>query len=381
MRKNLSKVLSVLTVLVASFGMAVTGVHAANYTAVHGGPTTLTKYLVVNEDAGLPAATFNFTIASGAAVEATASTVKVWAGNTPNLVAIGDTSGDSDGNVVFSGNESTTAGPLTGVATATQKYASHDIIVDFTSVYFAEPGVYRYILTETAASAGSAVSNDAVATRTIDVYVEDNNGTLEVTKYAVYSGTVTDGAPASGTDTGTKSSMYVNSMDTKNLSVSKTVSGNQGSKDQYFAITVALTGLTEGDVVNVNMTGAETAPIANTATSYSAETMGTANNVSTLTADAQGEISHVFYLKHNQTVAITGIPTGKNYTVIETDPAAGYTKSGEVSTATALNADATVTITNSRSGTVPTGVIMKVLPYAVLFAIAAGAIVFNNKKK
>lgn len=380
MLKKLTKLLSLFMVFTIFFGTSAVGVHAANYTAVNGGTTTLTKYLVVNKDATLPSGTFNFTIASGTPVEATATTVKVWAGNTPNLVKIGDAAGDTDGNVVFTGSETTTDGPLTGIASNTQKYASHNLIVDFTGVSFAEPGVYRYILTETAAASGSVITNDPVATRTIDVYVEDNNGSLEVTKYAVYSGTVTAGPATAGTDTGTKSDSYVNTMDTNNLSISKTVSGNQGSKDQYFAITATITGLTEGYTVNVDMSGAETAPVANAATSYTAAEMATANNVQTLVADSEGTISHVFYLKHNQTVEIKGIASGKNYTVVETDPAAGYTKSGEVSTATALNADAAVAITNTRNGTIPTGIIMKILPYAVLFAIAAGAIVINSKK-
>lgn len=379
MRKHFSKLFGVMTAALMTLTMAAP-VSAANYTAVAGGSVTMEKYLVIDSQASIPAAEFNFSIAAGTAVEATADAQKVWAGLNPEAVKIGDAAGEADGKVAFAAGAATTAGTATdGIANdVNKKYAEKDFFVDFSAVSFPEPGVYRYILTEAAVSA--PFSGDPVNTRTIDAYVVDNNGSLEVSGYTCYSGTVTTAPPVDGQTGLTKSNKFVNSWDSNDLTFGKTVSGNQASHDQYFAIKVTLAGVGTGDTINVDMSAAETAPIANSATSYTAAVMGEANNITTLTADADGAIEHTFYLKHGQNVTLKGIPAGATYKVEETDPAAGYTKSGEVSTATALSADATVTVNNARTGTIPTGVIMKVLPYGALLGLAVVAIIMNRRK-
>ena len=98
-------------------------------------------------------------------------------------------------------------------------------------------------MTETATT-NQGVTNDKSATRTLDVYVIDKNGTLEVSSYVLHTGI---DAPAAGTDKGSadvsntgdklgyKSAGYTNTYDTSNLTFSKTVSGNQASRDKYFA--------------------------------------------------------------------------------------------------------------------------------------------------
>lgn len=380
MSKHFTKMASAMGALFMALAMA-TPVAAENYTPVAGGSVTMEKYLVVAKDADIPAAEFEFSIAAGTAVDATATTQKVWAGLNPEAVKIGDAAGEADGKVAFAASATTTAGTATdGIANDTEKkYAEKDFFVDFSGVSFPEPGVYRYVLTEAAAEAPFA--GDPVATRTIDAYVIDTDGTLSVQNYVCYSGTITDAPKIDGSydEAKVKSNKYINSWDSHNLTFGKTVSGNQASHDQYFEITVTIEGMGDSDTINVDMSAAETAPIANSATSYTADAMGAANNISTLTAE-NGTISHAFYLKHGQNVVLKGIPAGATYKVVETDPAAGYTKSGEVTTATELAADATVTVNNARTGTIPTGVIMKVLPYGAMLGLAVIAIIVNRRK-
>lgn len=384
MKKNLFAMASAALALCMSIGAS--PVFAANYTPVSGGTTTLDKYLVVEANAEIPAAEFNFSIAAGTPVEATANTVKVWAGLSPAAVKINNTA--ESGKVTFAAGEAATAANAEA-AGKTGLAAKKTITLDFSGVSFPEPGVYRYILTESAGS-NRAITNDATPERTIDVYVEDNDGTLAVKEYVVYNGTVTAGPAVGGADAGTKTDKYVNELATSDLSVSKTVTGNQGSKDQYFEFTITLEGLGAGTVVTIDGgSSMEAAPLANAATSFSADAMAAANSIDEdaqkagqqLIANADGKIEKKFYLKHGQTVKINGIPVNGTYKVVET-AAAGYTTTGEVKTATTMAEDANVTVTNNRTGVIPTGVVVSTgLGIGVLAVGAYGLSKISKRRK
>lgn len=72
-----------------------------------------------------------------------------------------------------------------------QKYAKKTAVLDFSSCHFTEPGVYRYIITESGVN--QAVENDSLSERIVDVYIEnaedshtDGNVTTEGLKFAGY---------------------------------------------------------------------------------------------------------------------------------------------------------------------------------------------------
>lgn len=372
-----------------------TAVHAANYTAIPGTTTELNKYLVVDKDTEIPAAEFTFTVSAGNAVEATADTVKTWAGLNPELVKVNNEA--QTGKVTFTAGEAATAGALEGVATADEKYAVKTIALDFSGVNFAEPGVYRYLLTENAGT-NAAITNDAEPVRTIDVYVEDNNGTLEVTGYVSYEGTVTDAANKLATDAGNtpngaeastpKSNKYVNKLDSADLKVTKTVTGNQGSKDQYFEFTVTVNNAGANTVMSLDMTGAETATHENTATTFAKADMDAANakdeddqkDGQQIKADANGSATFKVYLHHGQEAVLKGLPKGATYTVEET-AAAGYTTTKTGDTGTIADADVTAAFTNNREGVIPTGLVVSITGGAALIALAGAGMYLNNRKK
>ena len=158
------------------------------YTPVAGGKVTFTKYLVLDKDASVPNDTFTYTISGGDAVAGSASTFAVYEGDDEDR-----TNGAATvGTAIFTSESSTTAGAANDGITnsADKKYAQATVVVDFSGVTFNEPGVYRYVLTENQLSAtgsqnagisydiGNTGTNNRI--RTIDVYVEDNGGTLVV---------------------------------------------------------------------------------------------------------------------------------------------------------------------------------------------------------
>lgn len=378
--KRLSLMIAVVLVFGLMLGPASAWAHT-NYTAIPGTSTTFSSHLVVDNDSHIPALTVTYSVSAGNAVgaETDDGELAVLAGLTPALVKVNGTA--ETGTTTFTANQTTTAGTATdGVVNTTDKeYASNVVTLDFSDVSYPEPGVYRYVITQDAITE-TFVTADATPTRTVDVYVHDNNGTLEIAGYVMYSGTKSDGPSATATTADGKSVQYVNTVSTYDLTVSKTVSGNQGSRDKYFQFTITITGLSQNEVVDIVRTGMTAAPTANAATIYTAANMATANGTTTLTANASGTITYTVYLSHNESVQLLGIPAGAHYTVVEA--AEDYSCTPPANAEADIAADTTVAFTNTRSGVVPTGVMLTVVPGVIIIGCgAAGLILFNRKKK
>ena len=372
-----------LTTLLAAallVAAALPSAFAFKYTAVAGTNTTFSKYLVLDSDANVPNATFKFTVAPGTAIAATENSVAVLAGIGAPTIA----------EVTFAPTDSTTAGlpSDTDTATAGQKYAKQTVTVSFSGISFPEPGIYRYIVTETATT-NQGVTNDESATRTLDVYVTDNDGALEVSSYVLHTGT---DAPAAGTDKGSadvsntgdklgdKSAGYTNTYDTSNLTFSKTVSGNQASRDKYFAFTVTIRGAVAGTVYDVDLTKADVNISANP--NDATTCIGNAvTQPQRLTVPADGTVTQVFYLQHGQEITIKGLAKGTEYAVTE-NPEDYKQTAPDNASGTIVSEDVTAAFTNTRSGVIPTGVLLTVAPFAAIMAVGAvGIIVMVGKKR
>jgi len=379
---------------------------ADNTYSVNGDASSCTfeKYLVMNNDATVPNVTFAFTIEAGTAIPSANGTFEVLAGpGSPSISA---------GQAAFTSTDSTTpeaqAGENRTIAfqtadTSDEKFAVKTVTVDFSGVSFDEPGVYRYIIKESAATY-TGVTIDSNDKRTLDVYVIDNNGTLEVSEYVLHTGTA---APAAGSNMGTadvategarlsdKSSGFTNLYATRNLTFGKEVTGNQGSKNKYFAFTLSLENAIPGTVYNVDLSLAEATSGSNSAT-IAANAGKT--NPATITAGSDGKATAVFYLHDGQYVTVKGVAKGTAYALTEnaedylsTEKIASSVSSYEVSgAAVALQdavsgtiADAAVLTgyTNTRDGVIPTGVMMTAIPGIAIVLLAAFGLAFLGRKK
>ncbi len=401
--------------------------------------TSFDKYLVMPKDATVPSAGFSFTVAGGEAVDAAAdgSTLPVFAGvGTPTFVlktatgANNDNDGTADAaKVNFTSGDTATA--EAGVAagktvkftttsdTSDEKFAQKKIEIDFSGISFQEPGIYRYIITEAAAGTDQAagVTNDTDSTRVLDVVVEDSSegsvNKLKIGNYILHDN-VSDVPVKAAENTATiadKSSGFTNKYDAYDLVFSKTVKGNQGSKDKYFKFDVSISGA-KGAEIAVSGQGTDFAaePEKSTSTTYSASDMKTANTKDEdtdlegqqLKADADGNITATFYIKHGQKVTLQGIPAGAKYTVTETqedytanvsvtetadpsDAAANSDKNGITDETTGIQGNTTAAFTNTREGTIPTGILSNVaLPAGIISLAVAGAVgsvIYIKKKK
>jgi len=408
--------------------------NAANtYTAVNGSTTAFDKYLVMDENANVPNVSFEYTVTAGTAqsFDAGNQTIAVYAGPTPEKIAFTGT-GVSDEMTTDSKFEIAFAQGDTAVVAADaaaadyvknfddgEKYAKKTATLDFAEVKFDEPGIYRYIITETQGTA-QAVTYDTDSTRVLDVYVTDNDGTLEVSAYILHAndGTVTFNNTTYGSDGNviskesdeddgldSKSQGFTNEYTSYDLTFSKAVTGNQGSKDKYFEFTLTIENavpntvydISYADDGNANTTDGN-ADAAISANPNSATTVITeaVTQPETITVGADGTVTQVFYLQNGQSIAVRGLAENTKYTVVDgkEDYTAAYTTNdtndtaaGKTDTAantTGIAQDVTINFTNTRQGVIPTGVILSVAAPVVIGLAVLGGIIFlviRNKKR
>lgn len=288
--------------------------------------------------------------------------------------------------------------------TLSEKYAKKTATLDFSACRFTEPGIYRYIVTESGTN--QAVTNDADATRVVDVYVNDASDNaegrearidykLEIAGYVLHSNA--DDAPdvslgenngSTGSYVGTKSQGFTNSYDTSDIFIAKHVSGNQASRDKYFEFTVNITDAVPGTVYDVDLSDADATTKTNAATIADNEGK---TNPATLTVGADGTVTQKFYLAHNQSIVIQGVAKDSKYKVTEnaedykSTPADAIDNAegrGDATSGTVASEDIYTGYVNTRDGVIPTGVIMTVAPFAAVTLLGgAGAVTMVMKKK
>ena len=453
-------------VLAASMmmSMAAPAMAATTYTPVAGTSTTFNKYLIMDNGDSVPNATFSFTVAPGTAIPAAAeswsydgtpyesqalaeaaaaadggsasdvvhndATMAVLAGlGTPTIADItfapSDTSSATSTTTglidIQRDNEDRggTAGDDAVQLDSGEKFVTKTATVSFSGITFPEPGVYRYIISETAdaAHASAGITHDTDSDRVLDVYVtDDGTGTLVVSSYVLHTD-VNGVAPTANGGSGDvsnagdavadKTDGFTNEVSGyKDLAVKKEVSGNQASRDKYFKLTVTVPSLAATDTFVVSLAddsdaatpvdgSADAAPSQNAATKYS-----TMSNPSSVTGSQLGS-GVDFYLQHGQSVVIRGLPLDATYSVVEdaedyvstaadgTAGVTGYTDkvatgSGETLADIVSSAsDKTIQTSyiNTRNGVIPTGVMMAVAPFAIATLIGGAGVATMSMKK
>ena len=379
--------------------------HSDGYITEIGGTktTTFDKYLVMDKQAEVPNASFKYAVTAGTAkaYDVAGKKFAVLAGVDADKVTMAGVGGTAEAaaaaNTIVFKQGDTTLNDVNALVkdydNATEKYAKKTATLDFSECRFTEPGIYRYIVTESGTNQG--VTNDADTTRVVDVYVNDasegGEHKLTIAGYVLHSNA--DDAPdvslgenngSAGSYVGTKSQGFTNSYDTSDILIRKAVSGNQASRDKYFEFTVNITGAVPGTVYDVDLTSADATTKTNAATITANEGK---TNPATLTVGADGTVTQKFYLAHDQGIVIQGVAKGSKYEVTENaedykSTAAGVDGYTDAVNGTVASADIKTSYLNTRNGTIPTGVIMTVAPFAAVTLLGgAGAVTMIMKKK
>lgn len=418
-----------------------TALTVSSTTANH--TTTFDKYLVMKKTSSVPDAEFEYTVSAGDAVPASAfvpaqgePTDPDYVPAVPAKLAVLPGVGaanikiycDSDtvaakNELVFSSTDAATLESAKTTAdtavfatedTTDEQFVKKSLTVDLSGVTFTEPGVYRYIITESTTTGSGIIDgyegegNTPVVTRTLDVYVKDNTDTdgkkLAIEGYVLYKDTVTGAPNAEATDDGetpngaevegaVKSNSITNYYGTYSITFGKEVTGNQGSKDKYFEFTVELSNAAAGTVYTVDRTKADAKSGTNSATIAANQEK---DNVESFTVAAdKTSVTQKFYLQDGQYLTILGLAEGTHYNI--TENAEDYTSTEGITEANNAAevaytddvegnieaADIKTGYTNDRSGTIPTGVILSIAgPAVVALAVIGGIIfmVFKRKK-
>lgn len=313
-----------------------------------------------------------------------------------------------------------------------------DISIDFSNVVFNGAGVYRYVITE-ALTDGYAYNTSGVTettasaagahTRFVDVYVRPvtsgytdgstaaqwdiygftcfyNN--TSITEANKGTGAVKTTGFVDGSTDGTSANAFLaDQYYTYNLTISKTVvNDGYGAATVSFPFTVLFTNATvsAGTIV----TNGATAP---TGTDF---THNTSVNLTT------GDLKGVATLKSGQQIKYVGIPNGTSVEVFETNVATGVTykvdtnKDGTTTTdnavisgtapasaahqatkadyeSTASNLTTTagadddtahsIAITNTLLTISPTGVTLRIAPYALMLGAGLFLVLFTRRRK
>ena len=373
--------------------------------------TTFDKFLVMDSQANVPNATFTYKVTAGKAkaYDVDGKKFQVLAGvdaDKITMAGVGATDAAANSIVFKQGDGSdthdTTKDAMVKDLDTGKKYALKTATLNLSAVQFTEPGVYRYIITESGTN--QAITNDADLTRVLDVYVNDASTETEkkltIAGYVLHSNENDEPDVASGDNFGsagkyveTKSQGFTNSYDTSDLTLRKQVTGNQASRDKYFEFTLNIDKAQPNTKYNVVIDEADPTSKANTATI-------TANagqtNVTSITTDNTGKATQKFYLQHGQQVTVQGIAKDTTYALTENtedykstantaaNPAVTIkadTDSAEVN-GTIASKDLTTGYLNTREGTIPTGVIMTVAPFAAVTLLgAAGMVTIKMRKK
>lgn len=428
-------------IITAFAGMSLTADAAGAYTPVSGGNTALDKYLVMDEGANVPDVSFEYTISSGQAQSFNEQdkTIEVIAGPSPEKIVFTGNSvsdeikTDCKFEIGFAPGDSTKtqeqkdASDYVKNLDPGEKYAKKTVDIDLNGISFDEPGIYRYIITETQGSA-QGITYDAENTRVLDVYVTDNTDEsgvsgLKISGYVLHSSpsAVTideiqygsDGqviSASSSQEPGTEGSDYksqgfTNEYTSYDLTFSKDVSGNQASRDKYFRFDLEITGAVPGTVYAVSYAddnnehttdGSADVSISKAPNSATTVIDNDIIQPSEITADADGKVRQSFYLQHGQYITVRGLSQGTKYSIkdVKEDYAASYTtndmddttvsKLDFASDRSGIDQDVSVGFVNTRNGIIPTGVILTVAPFAVIGAALIAGIVFlivKNRKR
>lgn len=205
-------------------------------------------------------------------------------------------------------------------------------------------GVYTYIIHEVAGeSAGVTYYDDAILLR---VTVIEQDGKLRIA--AVH----TEDPESTGEG---KKDDFDNLYSAGKLEVHKDVEGIMGNKDKYFEFTVQLTG-EEGKTYQDSY--------AITGGSYDA-------NPASIEIRPGETTEATFYLKDDDTIHIENLPYGVEYKVSEA-PVADYVTTETGTEGEVDEAVEQANFTNTKGGTVDTGVVLDSAPYLFTLTGAAG---------
>ena len=368
--KNLGRVATTFLATAMLAGVSAVPAFAAEEDVIPASNNSITIHKAIDmkkaaEGAGVPDATFKFTIGAGQPADG----VKVG-----DMTAITNTDADGmEGFQVAVDSESFTDEDQDGVYLA-------DLTLSFNPAAFADTGagVYRYTFKEEACSVAGMDTDSK--TYTLDVTVGNDGDNYKIVRAEVYS----------NADKADKTDTITNTYNTYDLTLDKTVDGLLGDKTKDFAFTIVFTNPDKSA----------------TSFQWAYDMDAQSPTYTTKNFDENGTATVDVNLAHGEDVIFKGLPedvtyviteaenyeyvasatgTGMDKNVADTNPSSENDKKvvyGDVKVDNAAQ-DVAVSYTNVNVNdeTPATGIAMNVAPYALLVAVAGVACFFFLRKR
>ena len=278
-----------------------------------------------------------------------------------------------------------------------ERFVTHTTNIDFTGIKFPETGIYEYIVKEkpNAEHEAAGIMHDNQPSRILDVYVEDNNGTLKIQSYVLHTeeSDVAIGemmgpndVSSQGAPLDDKTDGFTNEYKSKDLVFAKNVTGLFASRDKYFEYTVKVENIADDDefVVSLADDGSEYTTDGNadavSGTTVATRTSNRGQTNPTSVTGAQLKAGVKFYLQHGQSIAVCGLAPNAVYTVTEdaedylstASAVTNYTDptTGTIGTVAGSNKAVHTSYLNKSDGFSPTGVIIEYAGPLIAMTIA-----------
>lgn len=349
----------------------------ADYTPVTPADSTFTHTLTLTDDA----TALNYTIT----YHFTVDDVTVVKPSDIHTVASAVTGKPAIADITYN-TSSTFIGTPHPVATTLQA-------IDWSGVTIKEPGIYRWQVAKEKTVDGTPgqKATNLSSTLYLWAYATDNGGTLQVSTTGITS------VMALNDDSGNAKGPYNDNYPENKvaLTLTKTVGGSMGSKDQYFKFTIRLKAPSGTAPLQYDISGAPTYELSVPATAYhSAQT-----NPDKVEVRSDTPSNLVVWLKHGQGITINGLPVGTDYTIIESENlnyTVSATVSGDITGVTnnagtssgvsdsGLSENATVAYKNEKDVSTPTGINVQVGAPVMGILLVAGLmliVVIGKRRK
>ena len=312
--------------------------------------------------------------------------------------------GPADGASLASTNVTFTSGTVSVIAGGTEITQNLTVNVDTTK--FASPGIYRYVITDTTSAAtlyaaGITRPDNYDTTRYLDVYIRNGNNGLEVAGYAltkdnmvsIVANTTKDPGFIASSETAT-GAPGTDRYKTYNVTLTKSITGDMADKTHAFPFSVTVSNQGRNCTYNKN---SETQTTATDPTFTVNLTDTDVLYIKGLSPKATVAYTETNDTEDNYVVTIAGTGNGStdtftnNGTLNAGDTASltagavsSYNTANSASSVANIGADTTrkaVTFTNNLESISPTGVIIRIAPFALLLALAMGLFLATRKRK
>jgi|GEM_PF-1575069 len=343
--------------------------------------TWFNQTLVMASDTELKDISFTYSLTPGASMNSSDTSDEVL----PGIV----TENCSIANASFHNTDTALKGTPADPSFEGKKYMTKKVKILIDTTQITEPGIYRYVITETTPLEGvdaGLFQLDESSTRILDILAEyQTEDSISVTA-SVFHKTQTQ-LLGKTLDVNEKSSGFDNSylLTTNDLVIRNEVSGNQGDSRHAYNYTFVL----DGDIAGRELT-----------------VVHNDGSVETIKIDASNHGELNFSLRGTERITIKNIQKRSKYTITaekealkdtgvdvkatpsnskaEYSPAVCYSPDTEKTcyiTNLSVNEDVDVTFLNVKNGVVPTGIILDTAPYTLSFLMGVGGILLIQRKK